>query len=262
MSLAGEDRRQYGETVEPSRDEIARRSPMRGAPYRLHAEPLVLTHSLLELLRDDDTINLPGKLYAAGDPSLLKGTKRVSIVGSRDASEDGKKRAAKLARQLAEAGVVVVSGLAKGIDFAAHSAALAAGGRTIAVIGTPLDKAYPHEHGPLQERIARDHLLISQFAEGTRVFPSNFVARNRVMALLSHASVIVEAGDTSGSLSQAAETQRGGRPLFFMQSVLERTDLKWPAKFRTAGAIVLQDVQQILEQLSCAPSVSSPSRST
>ena len=235
---------------------------MRGVPYRLTVEPVVLTHSSLELLRPDDAIKLPGKLYAAGDPSLLKGTKRVSIIGSRDASEDGKKRAAKLARQLAEAGVIVVSGLAKGIDYAAHSGALAGGGRTIAVIGTPLDKAYPREHGPLQERIAREHLLISQFAAGSRVFPSNFVARNRVMALLSHASVIVEAGDTSGSLSQAAETQRSERSLFFMRSVLERTDLKWPSKFQTAGAIVLDDVEQILEKLACTPSRSSPSRST
>jgi len=236
-------------------------SAMRRAPYRSPAEATVLTHSSLELLQSTDGMTLPGKLYAVGDVALLRGTKRVSIIGARDASVEGQRRAAKLAKQLTDAGVIVVSGLAKGIDQAAHRGAMASGGRTIAVIGTPLDRAYPREHAELQMTIAREHLLVSQFPDGARVFPSNFVARNRVMARLSHASVIVECGDTSGSLSQAAETQRGGRPLFFMRSVLERGDLEWPSKFQAAGAIVLDDVEQILEKLDCT-SASLPLRST
>jgi DNA processing protein len=221
-----------------------------GTRYQPPSEVQQITHSWLELSADD-ALKMPGRLYAAGDVTLLRDAKRVSIVGSRDASVEGLKRASKLARQLAEAGVVVVSGLAKGIDHAAHTSAIAAGGRTIAVIGTPLEKAYPREHGELQQKIYRDHLLVSQFGPGSRVFPSNFVARNRVMAMLSHASVIVEAGDTSGSLSQAAETQRGNRPLFFMRSVLDKPGLVWPAKFKAAGAIVLENVEQILEKLAC-----------
>lgn len=217
--------------------------------YRPPTDCVELPVGDLELIRAEDAIKLPGRLYVAGDRSLLRGTPRVSIVGSRDASADGKKRAARLARLLAERGIVVVSGLAKGIDIAAHEGAIAAGGKTIAVIGTPLTKAYPAEHAAMQERIYREHLLVSQFSPTTRTFQSSFVARNRTMALLSHASVVVEAGDTSGSLSQAAETQRGGRPLFFMRSVLERTGLKWPERFQATGAIVLDDVQQIVERL-------------
>lgn len=204
---------------------------------------------LLGALSPVELMHAPGALYVAGDVALLEGTRRVAIVGSREASEAAIRRARKLASLLAREGVVVVSGLAKGVDHAAHHGAIAAGGRTVAVIGTPLDRAYPAEHGELQEQLAREHLVISQFKAGARVFPSNFVARNRTMALLVHASVIVEAGDGSGTLSQAAETQRLGRPLFLMRSVLERAGLEWPKRFMDAGARVLDDVQQILDVL-------------
>ncbi len=192
----------------------------------------------------------PASMYLAGDTNLLcSDQRRVAIVGSRDASEAGMRRAAKLARALAQEGVVVVSGLAKGIDRAAHEAAIGVGGRTIAVIGTPIDKAYPIENGPLQELIARDHLLVSQFPSGQRTYKSDFVKRNRTMALICHASVIVEAGDTSGTLSQAAETQRLGRPLFMMKSVLSMPDLTWPARFQASGAQVLEYAAQVLNAI-------------
>lgn len=189
----------------------------------------------------------PERLYAAGDVALLRAPTRISIVGARDASAEGCRRAARLARLLAGAGIVVVSGLARGIDRAAHQAAIDAGGFTIAVIGLPLDQCYPADHARLQEEIYTSHLLVSQFSSGTRTRPSFFPARNRTMAMLSHASVIVEAGDTSGSLSQAAETQRLGRPLFIMRNVVENPSLSWPASFLRHGAIVLDDVQQVLD---------------
>ena len=197
-------------------------------------------------------LKAPACLYTAGNAQLLHGTKRVAVVGSRKASAEGIRRARKLARGLAQAGVVVVSGLAAGIDTAAHEGAIAAGGRTIAVIGTPLDRVYPAENARLQEHIAEEHLLLSQFAPGARISGRNFIARNRTVALLTHASVIVEAGDTSGSLSQAAETQRFGRPVFFMRSVLEHPELTWPARFRAYEANparVLDRVEQVLETL-------------
>ena len=245
--IAPADRDDYRAQVMPYELSATRRAP-RGR-YVAPSSVVELEAQDLELIRADDALKLPGKLYIAGDAALLHNSKRVAIVGSRDASEEGRRRAYKLARQLAQAGIVVVSGLAKGIDQAAHAGAIAAGGRTIAVIGTPLEKAYPAEHSELQQAIYREHLLVSQFANGTRTFPSSFVARNRTMALLSHASVVVEAGDTSGSLSQAAETQRCGRPLFFMRSVLATPGLEWPAKFQAAGAIALDSVDQILTQL-------------
>lgn len=198
-------------------------------------------------LSGEELLRTPGAIYAAGDLSLLRASLRVSIVGARDASEFGCRRAAKLARLLVQQGAVVVSGLAKGIDHAAHTAAMQAGGRTIAVIGTPLERCYPAEHARLQEEIYRNHLLVSQFVPGARMHRSFFPARNRTMAMLSHASVIVEASDTSGSLSQAAEIQRLGRPLFIMRSVLENKSLTWPSSFLAHGAHVLENVGQILD---------------
>ena len=101
----------------------------------------------------------------------------------------------------------------------------------MAVIGTPLEKAYPAENKRLQEEIYREHLLLTPFAPGQRVFPSNFPQRNRVMALLSDATVIIEASNTSGTLHQAAECVRQKRHLFIAKSVIDNPQLTWPDKF-------------------------------
>lgn len=188
-------------------------------------------------------------LYMAGDRSLLESVS-VAIVGSRKASADGLKRAAKLARGLAEHDVVTMSGLAEGIDQAAHRAAIDARGKTVAVIGTPLDKAYPAAHAELQEEIYARHLLVSPFAIGERTFPSSFPLRNRVMARLSRATVIVEAGDTSGSLHQAAECVKIGRSLWIARSVLENKTLKWPDRFMgKPGVHVLERLEDLLAEI-------------
>jgi DNA protecting protein DprA len=188
-------------------------------------------------------------IFYAGELDLLD-SPTVSIVGTRDVSEDGWKRAAQLARQLSSAGVTVVSGLAKGVDTAALSATVDSGGRAVAVIGTPIDKAYPAENARLQEKIYADHLLISPFKEGERVFKSNFPARNRVMAAVSDATVIIEASDTSGTLHQAAECVRLGRWLFIAQSVLEDRSLTWPAKFLSYDKTVpLRKTADVLDKV-------------
>lgn len=201
-------------------------------------------------LNSNERLNAPTQLFLAGDRSLLRRHPRVSIVGSRNATPDGLRRAARLARILAENGVVVVSGLAKGVDTAAHRAAIDAGGSTIAVIGTPLDKVYPRENRELQREIAEKHLVVSQFAAGTRTFPSSFPMRNRTMALIVDASVIVEAGDTSGSLSQGWEALRLARALFFMKSIVEeRPELEWPREMMEYGAQVLEEPEELLDAL-------------
>src|SRR5690606_19370185 len=140
---------------------------------------------------------------------------------ARNVSALGAGRARKIARALSSAGVVVTSGLAKGVDIEAHRSTLASNGDTIAVIGTPLEKCYPIEHASEQEEIAANHLLISQFKCGTRTFPSDFPKRNRVMAALTDASVILESSDRSGTLHQAAECVKLGRWLFIMKSVAD-----------------------------------------
>lgn len=169
-------------------------------------------------------------IHVAGDTSLFK-LPAVSIVGTREVSAEGRVRAVRLARELVEAGVVVMSGLAKGVDSAAHQSAIQSGGRTVAVIGTPLEKAYPTENASLQEWIYNEHLLVSPFEKGEATFKSSFPKRNRVMAALSDATVIVEASDTSGTLHQAAECGRLGRWLFIMRSVVDDASLTWPARF-------------------------------
>lgn len=196
---------------------------------------------LLGPLNEVEQKNAPKTLHMAGDTGILGEGARVSIVGSRKASPEGLRRASKLAGLLVGRGIVIVSGLAEGIDTAAHTAAINRGGRTIAVLGTPLEQVFPRQNAALQDQIMRDHLVISQFAVGQPVQRKNFPLRNRTMALISDATVIIEAGNTSGSLSQGWEALRLGRPLFLAKSVTEDPSLTWPAEMIHYGADVLSD---------------------
>ena len=196
---------------------------------------------LLGPLNAVETRNAPEELFVAGDTSLLANGARVSIVGTRRASKEGLGRAARLSRLLVENGKVVVSGLAEGIDTAAHQAAIDSGGRTIASLGTPLDKFYPASNRNLQELIMREHLAVSQFAPGSSGGRRCFPMRNRTMALITEATVIVEAGEGSGTLHQGWEALRLGRLLFLMESVTKNRELSWPAEMLEYGAQILSD---------------------
>jgi DNA processing protein len=200
-------------------------------------------------LNEYERRNAPDRLYAAGDVSLLQETSRVAVVGSRKPSLPGLKRVARLVGSLVERDVVIVSGLAAGIDTAAHEETIRRGGRTLAVLGTPLDEVHPPSNARLQADLMERHLVISQFSAGHPTLRSNFPRRNRTMALLCHASVIVEAGESSGTLSQGWEALRLNRPLFILKSVVDNQSLTWPAEMRRYGAHVLEDVEQILEVL-------------
>jgi DNA processing protein len=169
-------------------------------------------------------------VFVAGDADLLK-RRCIAVIGSREVSEEGRKRATRIARELVEQDIVVVSGLAAGVDCNAMRSAISNGGRTIGVIGTPLDKAYPASNAPLQEEVYRDHLLVSQFASGERTYRSSFPERNKTMALLSDASVVIEASDTSGTLHQASECVRQNRWLGILKSVVDDPRLSWPKDF-------------------------------
>lgn len=185
----------------------------------------------------------------------LASTPAVAVVGTRKPSDEAVQRARHLARKLVEDGYTVVSGLAEGIDTAAHEAALEAGGQTIAVIGTPLGQVYPKSNAALQERIARDYLLISQVpveryeAQNPRTNRFFFPERNKTMAALTEATVIVEAGETSGTLVQAREALRQKRKLFIMNSCFERGDLTWPARFEQEGAIRVHSYADVRREL-------------
>ena len=195
--------------------------PARGDVITVEAKRVGITNGLL--------LKFP-QIHGVGDLSLL-GRPRIAIVGARKATQEGRRRAAQLSRDCARAGVVVVSGLAEGIDYAAHTAAIEHGGSTIAVVGTPLDKVYPAKHAQLQHRIYREHLLLSPFNRGDKFVPSNFPERNRIMARLALATVIIEASDTSGSLHQAAESVQVGHPVFIAAGMLDDPKLTWPRRF-------------------------------
>ena len=201
-------------------------------------------------LNDIESKYAPKKLYATGNAKKipLLGP-RAAIIGSRKASPQGLRAASDIARALVGKGVVIISGLAEGIYTAAHKTTIEQGGQTIAVLGTPLDRAYPQKNLQLQETIKRHHLAISQFPIGYPIQPKNFVLRNRTMALISDASIIVEAGDTSGSLHQGWEALRLGRPLFIWKSVMNDSSLSWPKKMLDYGAVELKKPEAVVDLL-------------
>lgn len=182
----------------------------------------------------------------------------VAVVGTRNPTTEGLARTRKLVEPLVENDFTVVSGLAAGIDTAAHRAAMDCGGRTIAVLGTPLSKSYPLENAELQREIAKDYLVISQVPvkryemqsfKGNRYF---FPERNVTMSALTDATVIVEASDTSGTLIQARAALEQGRKLFVLENCFGR-GLRWPERLAAKGAVRVKDYGDIAEQLPKPP---------
>jgi DNA processing protein len=192
--------------------------------------------------------------YAKGDIGLLE-SRRVSVVGARKVSPEGARRAAKLTSGLVKGGFTIVSGLAVGVDTVALTTAVRNGGRVVAVIGTPIDEYYPKENRSLQDEIALKHLLISQvpfYRYRTQPFAHRrfyFPMRNETMAALSEATVIVEASETSGTLTQARACIQQGRKLFILDSCFENEAITWPRKFEAKGAVRIRSVEQILSVL-------------
>ena len=173
---------------------------------------------------------------------------RVSVIGSRNAPDAGLAVARTVSRALSEAGATVVSGLAAGVDAAAHREAIDAGGSTVAVIGTPLDKSYPAANAGLQAEIMRDHLAVSQFAPNHPVARANFVRRNKTMALLSDATVIASAASiSSGTRHQGWEAIRLGRPLFIHQSVMSGPSAAWAGEMLKYGAVMIDGPDPIID---------------
>ena len=178
----------------------------------------------------------------------------VAVVGTRQPTNEGLARARKLVKSLVEEDFTVVSGLAAGVDTAAHRAAMDYGGRTIAVLGTPLSESYPLENAELQRAIGEDYLVVSQVPvkryemqsfKGNRYF---FPERNITMSALTDATVIVEAGETSGTLIQARAALAQGRKLFVLESCFGR-GLRWPERLAAKGAVRVKDYGDIAEQL-------------
>lgn len=180
----------------------------------------------------------------------------VAVVGARKPSDEGLGRTRRLVRELVKDNFTILSGLATGVDTAAHETAIEAGGRTIAVIGTPLSHTYPRSNAELQRKIAHEFLLISQvpvkryekqdFRQNRLFFPE----RNVTMSALTEATVIVEAGETSGTLIQARAALQQGRKLFILDNCFRNTRLTWPRRFAERGAIRVMDYDDIRQHLS------------
>jgi DNA processing protein len=177
----------------------------------------------------------PAAWFVRGEP-LPQAGRSIAIVGSRSASAYGRGFASRLASDLAMAGYTIVSGLARGIDAAAHEGALAAGGRTVAVVPGGLDAIVPAHHRPLAERIARQGSLASERATGGPRHGWEFVERNRLIAALAGATVVVEAAARSGALSTAAAARRIGRPVFAVPGDLDRPEAVGTLALLRAGA--------------------------
>ena len=189
----------------------------------------------------------------------LAASPSIAVVGTRRPSRDGLSRTRRLVRELVKDGFTVVSGLAAGIDRAAHEAAIEHDGRTIAVIGTPLSHVYPRTHAALQRRIAERFLLItpvpvkryeSQDYRRNRLF---FPERNVVMSALTEATIIVEAGPTSGTLIQARAALQQGRRLFVLDSCFRNPGLTWPRRLEAQGAIRVAEYDDIRRALPESP---------
>ena len=214
------------------------------------------TERLLGPLNDVERKYAPSKLFTVGPMETPLPGPRVAIIGSRKASPEGLGVAARIATVLSKKGVVIVSGLAEGIDTEAHKTAIEEGGRTIAVLGSPLNRAYPAKNWQLQKEIMTNHLAVSQFPIGYPIQPGNFVIRNRTMALISNASIIVEAGERSGSLHQGWEALRLGRPLFLWKSIVRNLSLSWPKRMMSYGAMELTDPKHVLSVLPSSKRIS------
>ena len=188
--------------------------------------------------------------YYQGDWTLID-TPCVSVVGTRNPTPEGVKRTVRLVKNLVADGFTIISGLAKGVDTIAHKTAIEQGGKTIAVIGTPLNTIYPKENKELQETIKKNYLLISQvpFFRYSKQPPNInrffFPERNKLMSALSLATIIVEAGETSGTLVQAKAALEQKRKLFILNNNFENKALSWPEKYLTKGAVKVVSYEDI-----------------
>lgn len=190
----------------------------------------------------------PPVLFVMGDAEVL-GRKQLAVVGSRNPTPAGREIARDFARHLAANGLVITSGLALGIDGASHEGALEAGGLTLAVVGTGLDRVYPAQHRDLAHRIAQNGALVSEFALGTPPAASNFPRRNRLISGMSMGVLVVEAALRSGSLTTARLAAEQGREVFAVPGSIHNPQARGCNALIRQGAKLVETAQHIFEEL-------------
>jgi len=210
----------------------------------------------IELTKGDDdyprllkeTLGAPRRLHVMGDANVLS-LPQLAIVGSRQATPGGCETAFRFARHLAAAGFCITSGLALGIDAAAHRGALAANGATIAVLACGLDRIYPARHRGLALQIARGGAVVSEFDAGTPPTRERFPQRNRIISGLSIGTVVVEAGQRSGALITARCAGEQGREVFAVPGSIHNPTARGCHRLIRAGATLVESAGDIVEQL-------------
>ena len=199
----------------------------------------------------------PSLLFVQGDVDLLSQW-QLAIVGSRNPSASGVDASYEFARYLAQGGISITSGLAIGIDAAAHKGALSAGGKTIAVVGTGLDRVYPAKHRALAHDIADTGAIVSEFALGTPPKAENFPRRNRIISGLSLGSLVIEAAIRSGSLITARMAMEQGREVFAIPGSIHNPLARGCHKLIREGAKLVETATDILEELGALAGVQQP----
>jgi DNA processing protein len=190
----------------------------------------------------------PAVLYVKGDLGCLDGALAVAMVGSRKHSEYGREAAARFAGELAKEGAVVVSGLAPGIDTESHLAALAAGGKTVGVLGCGLDVDYPRDSRELKTAVSKNGAVVTEYPLGTEPFQGNFPMRNRIISGMSHGVLVVEAGVRSGSLITARLAKEQGRDVFAVPGSIFVVGEQGTHKLIKEGARLADSAEDILGQ--------------
>jgi DNA processing protein len=205
------------------------------------------------LLQTEDP---PLMLYLAGAPQLAL-RQAIAIVGSRNPTPQGRQNAHSFAQAFAEAGITVVSGLALGVDGAAHEGALQGAGAgllaTVAVVGTGLDRVYPKQHLPLAHRIAERGWLVSEYPLGTPPLAENFPRRNRIISALGQGTLVVEAALKSGSLITARMAAEQGRDVFAVPGSIHSPQSRGCHALLRQGAKLVESAQDVLEELQWRP---------
>lgn len=196
----------------------------------------------------------PERIWLRGDVSLLARRPRVAIVGTRGPSPYGEAQAARFGRELARAGIVVVSGMARGIDQAAHAAALDAGGATIAVLGSAVDRPWPP--GEIAQRLVDSGLLLSEFQPGTDPRPHHFPLRNRLISGLCAGVLVVEAAAASGSLITARWAADQGRSVWALPGRVDHPLSRGAHKLLREGASLVESPGEIVREILGVPATS------
>jgi len=259
----GLDRLLSGQVTEkspPAREACEAILAARGEMHRLREEVESEVTSAesdgikLTTVLDDDfplnlrtIFNLPPFLFYVGQLDAPNDARSVAVVGTRKPSMEGLKQASRMSRLLAERGITVLSGLARGIDTQAHLAALEANGRTVSVLGSGLRRIYPKENKPLADRIAKQGAVVSQFWPDSPPNQYNFPRRNVTMSGMGQGTVVIEAAATSGAKMQARLALEHGKQVFLIRRLV--TQQAWAQNYLKRGAVEVSEVEDIVSRL-------------